>query len=149
MKIVIQRAKEASVRVNGEIISEIDFGLMVLVGITHNDTIDDAKYLVRKLINLRIFEDDNEKMNLSLKDVKGSVLSVSQFTLYGDTKKGRRPSFAYAAKPDEANALYEAFNELISEEGIHVETGSFGSNMDIQFTNQGPVTFILDTDEKE
>src|SRR5699024_280785 len=100
---------------------QIDFGLMVLVGITHQDTIEDAKYLVRKLSNLRIFEDENGKMNLSLKEVEGSVLSVSQFTLYGDTRKGRRPSFVNAAKPGEAKALYDQFNHLLEEENIHVK----------------------------
>ena len=147
MKLVIQRAKNAAVRINNDIVGQIDFGLMVLVGITHQDTIEDAKYLVRKLSNLRIFEDENGKMNLSLKEVEGSVLSVSQFTLYGDTKKGRRPSFVNAAKPGEAKALYDQFNHLLEEENIHVETGEFGSDMDIEFTNSGPVTLILDTAE--
>lgn len=147
MKLVIQRAKNAAVRINNDIVGQIDFGLMVLVGITHQDTIEDAKYLVRKLSNLRIFEDENGKMNLSLKEVEGSVLSVSQFTLYGDTRKGRRPSFVNAAKPGEAKALYDQFNHLLEEENIHVETGEFGSDMDIEFTNSGPVTLILDTAE--
>jgi len=147
MKLVIQRAKNAAVRINNDIVGQIDFGLMVLVGITHQDTIEDAKYLVRKLSNLRIFEDENGKMNLSLKEVEGSVLSVSQFTLYGDTKKGRRPSFVNAAKPGEAKALYDQFNHLLEEENIHVETGEFGADMDIEFTNSGPVTLILDTAE--
>src|SRR5699024_902722 len=147
MKLVIQRAKNAAVRINNDIVGQIDFGLMVLVGITHQDTIEDAKYLVRKLSNLRIFEDENGKMNLSLKEVEGRVLSVSQFTLYGDTRKGRRPSFVNAAKPGEAKALYDQFNHLLEEENIHVETGEFGSDMDIEFTNSGPVTLILDTAE--
>ncbi|HLQ73318.1 MAG TPA: D-aminoacyl-tRNA deacylase [Bacillota bacterium] len=145
MKIVIQRAKDASVTVDGEVIGEIDNGLVVLVGVTHGDSIEDVNYLVNKLIHLRIFEDDNNKMNDSLKDVGGSVLSISQFTLYGDTSKGRRPSFVKAAKPDEAKALYEAFNEKIASEGIPVETGEFGAMMDVQLTNVGPVTLILES----
>ncbi|HIS29387.1 MAG TPA: D-tyrosyl-tRNA(Tyr) deacylase [Candidatus Avamphibacillus intestinigallinarum] len=147
MKLVVQRTKYAAVRIDGDVVGEIDFGLMVLVGVTHQDTIEDAKYLVRKLSNLRIFEDDAGKMNLSLREVKGSVLSVSQFTLYGDTRKGRRPSFVNAARPEEAKALYDQFNHLLEEEDIHVETGEFGADMDIEFTNSGPVTLIMDTDE--
>src|SRR5699024_5424703 len=145
MKIVIQRAKDASVTVDGEVIGGIDNGLVVLVCVTHGDSIEDVNYLVNKLIHLRIFEDDNNKMNDSLKDVGGSVLSISQFTLYGDTSKGRRPSFVKAAKPDEAKALYEAFNEKIASEGIPVETGEFGAMMDVQLTNVGPVTLILES----
>jgi len=148
MKVVIQRAKNASVTVNNKKIGSIEKGLVLLVGVTHDDTIEDAKYLVNKLVHLRIFEDDNEKMNLSLKDVGGSVLSISQFTLYGDTKKGRRPSFVKAAKPDQANELYEQFNKLIEEEEVPVETGEFGAMMDIQLTNEGPVTIIIDSKDK-
>lgn len=148
MKLVIQRAKDASVNVDGDIIGKISHGLVLLVGVTHEDTIEDAKYLVNKLVNLRIFEDENEKMNLSLKDVEGSVLSISQFTLYADTRKGRRPSFVKAAQPEQANDLYEQFNSLIENEGITVETGKFGSMMNIQLINNGPVTIILDSEEK-
>ncbi|MGM0941012.1 MAG: D-aminoacyl-tRNA deacylase [Bacillota bacterium] len=148
MKAVIQRAKQASVAVNDEIIGEIDFGFVVLLGITHEDTIDDAAYLVNKIINLRIFEDDHQKMNVSLKDVGGSILSISQFTLYGDTRKGRRPNFMNAAKPSEASKLYHQFNELIQQEGIQVEIGKFGEMMDVQFTNSGPVTLIIDSKDK-
>ena len=145
MKLVIQRAKDASVSVEGETIGAIDNGLVVLVGVTHEDTEKDVDYLVNKLINLRIFEDEAGKMNLSLKDISGSVLSISQFTLYGDTSKGRRPSFAKAAKPEAAKALYDLFNEKIKAENVPVETGRFGAMMDVQLTNVGPVTLILES----
>ncbi len=146
MRLVIQRAKNAKVIVAEEIIGAIDFGLVILVGITHEDTEKDAKTLANKVVNLRIFEDEQGSMNLSLKDIAGSILSISQFTLYGDTKKGRRPSFTNAAKPEQANILYEQFNEILRAEGIHLETGQFGADMDVQLTNNGPVTFILDSE---
>ncbi|MFN2745108.1 MULTISPECIES: D-aminoacyl-tRNA deacylase [unclassified Bacillus (in: firmicutes)] len=145
MKLVVQRVTEASVSVNGETVGKIGAGLMVLVGVTHDDTSEDAAYLAEKLVNLRIFEDDGEKMNLSLLDVGGSVLSVSQFTLYGETKKGRRPNFTKAAKPDTALQLYEEWNSLLREKGVTVETGRFGEMMDVKLTNSGPVTFIMDS----
>ncbi|MFG6118942.1 D-aminoacyl-tRNA deacylase [Thalassobacillus sp. B23F22_16] len=148
MRAVIQRAKSASVTVEGKITGEIDSGLVVLLGVTHEDTEEDAKYLANKITNLRIFEDEQEKMNLSLKDVEGKVLSISQFTLYGDTRKGRRPNFMAAAKPDKANELYEAFNTLVVKEGVDVETGAFGEMMDVQLNNVGPVTLILDSKER-
>lgn len=148
MKVVIQRAKNASVTVKDEVIGNINNGLVLLVGVTHDDTIEDAKYLVNKLTNLRIFEDRDGKMNLSLKEVGGSVLSISQFTLYADTRKGRRPSFIKAAPPEQANNLYELFNKLIEKEGITVETGEFGAMMDVQLTNEGPVTIILDSEDR-
>ncbi|MCM3738642.1 D-aminoacyl-tRNA deacylase [Oceanobacillus luteolus] len=148
MKAVIQRAKDASVSVDGQIIGAIDHGLVVLLGVTHEDTVEDAKYLVNKIMHLRIFEDENEKMNLSLKDVGGSILSISQFTLYADTRKGRRPSFIHAAKPEEANQLYEAFNAELRKENIQVETGEFGAMMDVSLTNVGPVTIIIDSKDK-
>ncbi|GIO27649.1 D-aminoacyl-tRNA deacylase [Ornithinibacillus bavariensis] len=148
MKAVIQRARDAKVTVNQEIVGQIENGFVVLLGVTHEDTIEDAKYLVNKIVNLRVFEDENEKMNLSLKDVDGEILSISQFTLYGDTRKGRRPNFMQAAKPDQANTLYEQFNQLIADEGITIETGSFGAMMDVQLTNVGPVTLIIDSKEK-
>ena len=148
MKVVVQRAKDASVKVEDETIGKITNGLVLLVGVTHEDTVEDAKYLVNKVTNLRIFEDKDGKMNLSLKDVGGSVLSISQFTLYADTRKGRRPSFVKAASPEQANDLYEQFNEMIEREGVTVETGKFGAMMDVQLTNVGPVTIILDSVDK-
>ncbi|MFD1018870.1 D-aminoacyl-tRNA deacylase [Thalassobacillus hwangdonensis] len=148
MRAVIQRAKDASVTVNGEVSGQIDDGLVVLLGVTHEDTEEDATYLVNKITNLRIFEDEQEKMNLSLKDVGGKVLSISQFTLYGDCKKGRRPNFMAAAKPEIAAKLYERFNELVTEAGVAVEKGVFGEMMDVRLNNVGPVTLILDSNER-
>ncbi|MDA7027656.1 D-aminoacyl-tRNA deacylase [Bacillus sp. CLL-7-23] len=145
MKLVVQRVTDASVSVSGEIVGKIGLGLLVLVGVTHEDTSEDAVYLAEKLVNLRIFEDEAEKMNLSLLDVGGSVLSVSQFTLYGETKKGRRPNFTKAAKPDVAFQLYEEWNRLLREKGVSVETGRFGEMMEVKLTNSGPVTFIMDS----
>ncbi|MGG3888745.1 D-aminoacyl-tRNA deacylase [Metabacillus fastidiosus] len=145
MKVVVQRAKDASVKVNEEIVGEITQGLVILVGITHEDKEEDADFLADKIANLRIFEDEEGKMNLSLLDVGGEVLSVSQFTLYGDCKKGRRPNFMAAAKPDDALILYEYFNKKLREKGIAVETGKFGAMMDVQLTNVGPVTFIIES----
>lgn len=145
MKAVIQRARDASVTVDGEVVGKIDHGLVVLLGVTHEDTVEDVIYLVNKIAHLRIFEDENEKMNISLKDVNGSILSISQFTLYGDTRKGRRPNFMRAGAPDHAKDMYDQFNVHLKNLGIHVETGIFGEMMDIQFTNVGPVTLILDS----
>ncbi|MGG3495311.1 D-aminoacyl-tRNA deacylase [Peribacillus simplex] len=145
MRVVLQRSKAAKVVVADQIIGQIDSGLVLLVGVTHEDTIDDAAYLADKIVNLRIFEDENEKMNHSLLDVGGSILSVSQFTLYGDCRKGRRPNFMDAARPEEANQIYEAFNEELRNKGVHTETGQFGAMMDVQLTNDGPVTLILES----
>ncbi|MDO7488012.1 D-aminoacyl-tRNA deacylase [Peribacillus sp. NPDC096622] len=145
MRVVLQRSKAAKVIVADQIIGQIDSGLVLLVGVTHGDTIDDAAYLADKIVNLRIFEDENEKMNHSLLDVGGSILSVSQFTLYGDCRKGRRPNFMDAARPEEANEIYEAFNEELRKKGVHTETGQFGAMMDVQLTNDGPVTLILES----
>lgn len=145
MKAVVQRAKNASVTVDGTTVGRIDEGLVVLIGVTHEDTEDDARYLAEKIVNLRIFEDQEGKMNLSLLDVNGSLLSISQFTLYGDCRKGRRPNFMGAAKPDKANPLYEKFNQFVLDKGTKVETGSFGEMMDVRFTNVGPVTLILES----
>lgn len=148
MKAVLQRASNASVTVREKIVGSIDNGFVLLLGVTHGDTEEDIEYLVRKIVNLRIFEDEEGKMNLSLKDIHGSILSISQFTLYADTKKGRRPSFIDAAKPDLALDLYEKFNERLQAEGIKVETGIFGEMMDVSFTNVGPVTIIIDSKDK-
>ncbi|WP_078545416.1 D-aminoacyl-tRNA deacylase [Litchfieldia alkalitelluris] len=145
MRVVVQRARNASVEVNKEIVGRISNGFMLLVGITHTDTMEDVKYVADKIAHLRVFEDDHGKMNLSLLDVGGQVLSISQFTLYGDVRKGRRPNFMEAAAPDFANGLYEAFNQELREKGITVETGVFGSMMDVQFTNVGPVTLIVES----
>ncbi|WP_299087625.1 D-aminoacyl-tRNA deacylase [uncultured Metabacillus sp.] len=145
MKVVIQRAKDAKVTVEDNVVGQIDEGVMVLVGITHDDTEKDAEYLAEKVANLRIFEDADGKMNHSLLDLNGQVLSVSQFTLYGDCRKGRRPNYMNAAKPDFANYMYEMFNSKLREKGLQVETGTFGAMMDVQFTNVGPVTLILES----
>jgi D-aminoacyl-tRNA deacylase len=145
MKIVVQRSKEASVTVNGQVIGEIASGLVLLVGVTHEDTIEDAAFLADKVVHLRIFEDENEKMNYSLLDVGGSILSVSQFTLYGDCRKGRRPNFMEAAKPDQALKLYEQFNQLLRDKGVNVQTGQFGAMMDVKLINDGPVTLIVES----
>ncbi|MFP3420773.1 D-aminoacyl-tRNA deacylase [Bacillus sp. SIMBA_154] len=147
MRLVVQRVTNASVKVEDEITGAINEGYMVLVGVTHEDTEEDVLYLAEKLAHLRVFEDENGKMNRSLLDVKGSVLSVSQFTLYGDTRKGRRPNFMKAAKPDVANSLYECFNATLREKGIRVETGRFGAMMDVSLTNSGPVTIWMDSKE--
>ncbi len=145
MRLLVQRVKYANVKVNNEIIGKIDNGFLVFLGITHTDTEENADYLVQKLINLRVFEDENEKMNLSIQDIKGELLIISQFTLYADTKKsGNRPSFTDAAKPEQANELYEYFIECCKKKGLPVATGSFGAMMEITFTNMGPVTIILE-----
>ena len=146
MKIVVQRAKNAKVIVDEKVVGEIDHGLMLLVGITHNDASEDAKYCAKKIANLRIFDDHEGKMNLSVKDVGGEVLSISQFTLYGNVEKGNRPSYIKAARPEVANALYNEFNEILREShGLQVETGVFGAMMDIDFINDGPVTLIVES----
>ncbi|PYZ98798.1 D-tyrosyl-tRNA(Tyr) deacylase [Alteribacter lacisalsi] len=147
MKVVVQRSKAGRVIADGEISGHIDRGLMVLVGVTHDDSEEDVRFCADKVTHLRIFEDDNGKMNHSVLDEEGQVLSVSQFTLYGDCRKGRRPNFMNAAKPDEANRLYEKFNERLRDNGLQVETGRFGAMMDVEFTNDGPVTLIVDSKE--
>ncbi len=146
MKVVIQRVKESSVEIDGKINGKINKGLMVLVGFCATDTIEIVDKMIDKMIHLRIFEDDNGKMNLSLQDVQGDILSISQFTLYADCKKGRRPSFISAAKPDIAIPLYDYFNDQIKERGIHVETGIFGADMKVSLINDGPVTILLDSE---
>lgn len=145
MRVVLQRSKVAKVVVNEEIIGQIESGLVLLVGVTHDDTAEDAAYLAEKIVHLRIFEDENGKMNQSLLDVGGSILSVSQFTLYGDCRKGRRPNFMNASRPEEANILYEQFNDELRKRGVHTETGQFGAMMDVTLTNDGPVTLILES----
>jgi D-tyrosyl-tRNA(Tyr) deacylase len=145
MRVVVQRSKAANVTVAGEITGKIDNGLVLLVGVTHDDNEEDAAYLADKIINLRIFEDEAEKMNLSLLDVGGQILSISQFTLYGDCRKGRRPNFMEAARPDQAIQIYDAFNRFLEEKGVHVETGRFGEMMDVALVNDGPVTLIVES----
>lgn len=143
MKVVVQRVKEASCKVDGKITGSIDTGLMLLVGFTHGDTIDNIKYMVQKIVKLRIFDDENGVMNKSVLDVGGSILSISQFTLYGDAIKGNRPSYIDAMKGDEAIKLYDLFNEELSKL-IHVEKGVFGADMDISLINWGPTTIIIE-----
>ena len=147
MRAVIQRVSSSSVSVDDEKVGEIKNGLMILLGVSINDTEKEVNYMVDKIINLRIFEDSNEKMNLSIKDVKGDLLVVSQFTLYGDCRKGRRPGFSSAAKPDLADELYLKFIDKISESGLKVETGKFQTHMVVNIVNDGPTTFILDSDK--
>ena len=144
MKFVIQRVKNAQVDVDNKTVGKIDNGFLVLIGITHTDTKEIADYLVKKLINLRVFEDENGKMNLSLSDIKGSLLLVSQFTLYADCSGGNRPSFTEAAKPDYANELYEYIISECKKKVDKVETGIFGADMKVSLINDGPVTIILE-----
>ena len=144
MKLLIQRVKESSVVVDGEEVGSIGKGLLILVGVTHNDTKENADYLVKKVCNLRIFEDENGKMNLSVKDVFGSLLVVSQFTLYADCNSGNRPSFIEAARPETAKPLYEYFCDECAKQGIKVEKGIFGADMKVSLINDGPVTIIME-----
>ena len=144
MKLLVQRVANANVKVDDKIVGKVDKGFLVLCGVTHTDTKERADYLVKKLLNLRVFEDENEKMNLSLKQVNGELLIVSQFTLYADTSSGNRPSFINAAKPDMANELYEYFCSQCAKEGIHVEKGVFGAHMEVSLLNDGPVTIMLE-----
>ena len=145
MRAVVQRVSSSKVTVDGEVTGEINKGLLVLLGVTHEDTSKDVDYIIDKVLNLRIFEDENEKMNLSLKDVGGELLVVSQFTLYGDCRKGRRPSFSSAARPEVATKLYEEFIEKARKEGIVTNTGQFGAHMMVDLTNDGPVTILLES----
>ena len=144
MRLVVQRVTHAKVQVGNEIIGQIEKGFMVLVGIRAGDTRQQAEFLAKKLCNLRIFEDENEKMNLSIQDVKGKILAISQFTLYADCKKGNRASFVFAEEPERANELYEYFMEQCKKEGIDVEKGKFGAHMEVSLLNNGPVTIILE-----
>ena len=145
MRAVVQRVTEASVQVNGEVISQIERGFLVLVGIAPGDGETEAAYLARKIAGLRVFEDDAGKMNLALADVGGAVLAVSQFTLYGDMRKGRRPSFTDAAPPEHAEPLYRRFCQLLEAEGVPVAQGVFQAHMAVALVNDGPVTLWLDT----
>ncbi|GAK42286.1 D-tyrosyl-tRNA(Tyr) deacylase [Paenibacillus sp. TCA20] len=145
MRVVLQRVSEAKVTVDQEVVGQINRGFMLLVGITHEDTLKDADYLAEKIAGLRVFEDEAGKMNNSIMDVGGAILSVSQFTLYGDTRKGKRPNFMAAARPDVAEPLYAYFNEQLRSKGLIVETGKFGAMMDVALNNDGPVTLILES----
>ena len=148
MKAVIQRVKSASVSVDDKIIGEIAGGFLILLGVEQSDTQDDLNYLVKKTIGLRIFKDDNKNMNLSIKDVGGETLVVSQFTLCADTSRGRRPSFIKAANPEEAESMYQQFCEQLTMKNVSVQTGKFGAMMDVFLVNDGPVTIMLDSREK-
>lgn len=146
MRIVLQRVKYATVKVDGELCGKTDGGYMLLFGAGQGDTEEIARKLGDKVANMRIFADENDKINLSLSDVGGTLLVVPQFTLYADCRKGNRPNFIQAAKPDEANRLYEYFVEYMREKGFHVETGSFGADMKVELLNDGPFTIILDSE---
>lgn len=148
MRVIIQRVSKASVTVDQEQIGSIDQGLMLLVGIGQEDTQADCDYCIRKIINMRIFEDEAGKMNLSLKEVGGSILSISQFTLYASCRKGNRPSFSLAADPQKAQALYDYFNKGLKELGASLATGQFAADMKVSLVNDGPVTIILDSKEQ-
>ena len=145
MRAVVQRVSSSRVTVDERVTGEVKKGLLVLLGVTHDDTSKDVDYMVDKVTNLRIFEDENGKMNLSLKDIEGEILAVSQFTLYGDARKGRRPSFSDAARPEIANPLYEEFVQKVKDLNINVGTGKFGAHMMVDLTNDGPVTILLES----
>ena len=145
MRLVVQRSKESSVTVDKKIVGKINFGLVVLVGFTHTDTLDDIKHLAKKLVNLRIFDDENKVMNKSLLDVNGSILSISQFTLYADTKKGNRPSYVNSMKASDASHLYDLFNEELKKYNVEIQTGIFQADMLVNINNDGPVTIILES----
>ena len=144
MKLVVQRVKNAQVEVESKVVGKIDKGFLVLIGVTHTDTKAEADYLVKKLCKLRVFTDENDKMNLALKDIGGELLIVSQFTLYADCTQGNRPSFINAAKPEQANELYEYFCFECEKNGIKVEKGIFGADMKVSLVNDGPVTIIIE-----
>lgn len=149
MRVIVQRTSGAEVRIGGEVVGKIGRGFMLLVGVTNGDTEADADYLAKKVAQMRVFEDAEGKMNLGLNDVGGEVLSISQFTLYADCRRGNRPSFINAARPDTAEPLYQYFNKVLREQyGLKVETGRFGADMKVDFVNDGPVTIILDSENK-
>ena len=145
MRVVLQRVSHASVTVEEKVIGQIQRGFLLLVGVTHDDAMEDMEYLVRKIVQMRIFEDEEGKLNRSIQDIGGEILSVSQFTLYADTKKGNRPSFSKAAPGDVAIDMFEQFNGLLRESGVPVETGQFGADMKVGLLNDGPVTILLDS----
>lgn len=145
MKVVIQRVSESSVKVDGKVVGEIGKGFMLLVGIDENDSTSDANWLIQKILNLRVFGDDEGKLNLSILDISGEILCISQFTLISDYKKGNRPSFIKAAKPDKAIPLFDYFKEEISKSGLKTESGIFGADMKVSLINDGPVTIVMDS----
>ncbi len=145
MRAVVQRVVSSNVKVDGEVTGQIKKGLLVLLGVAQDDTEKDISYMVEKIVNLRIFEDENEKMNLSLKDVEGELLVVSQFTLFGDCRKGRRPGFSDAARPDKADQYYIEFVKQAKDMGIKTETGRFQTHMMVELINDGPVTLLIDS----
>lgn len=147
MRALIQRVTSASVSIDGKTVGKIDKGLLILLGVSVNDTCLEADKLVEKLLKLRILEDENGKMNLSVTDIGGELLVISQFTLYGDCRRGNRPDFTEAARPDSANGLYEYFKTKLKESGLKIECGVFGADMKVTLCNDGPVTVMLDTDE--
>lgn len=148
MRIVLQRVAHASVTVDEKVIGKIQRGFLLLVGVTHDDSMEDMEYLVRKIVQMRIFEDEEGKLNRSIQDIGGEILSVSQFTLYAETKKGNRPSFSKAAPGDVAIEMFEQFNGLLRETGVPVETGQFGADMKVELLNDGPVTILLDSKKR-
>lgn len=145
MRVVLQRVSKALVKIDGNELGKIEKGLVLLIGVSKNDTEEDVNYCVNKCVDMRIFQDENDKMNLSLIDVAGKILAISQFTLLGNTRKGRRPSFIEAADPEKGNKLYEFFIKLLKAKNISVKTGKFGAMMDVELTNSGPVTIIIDS----
>ena len=149
MRVILQRVLSASVTIDEAIYSQINHGLLILLGVTHNDTKEDIEWLVQKIINLRIFNDETDKMNRSIQDVQGELLVVSQFTLFASTKKGNRPSFIASARPEIAIPLYETFIDEIKKTGIDTQTGMFGADMQVGLVNDGPVTIIIDSKNKE
>ena len=148
MRAVVQRVKSASVKVEGKLVSEIGAGVLVFLGVAHEDTATEIEYIANKVANLRIFEDEEGKMNRSLLEMGGAALVVSQFTLYGDCRKGRRPSFIKAARPELANALYEEFITALEQQNIPTQGGTFQAMMDVELVNDGPVTILLDSDKQ-
>ena len=148
MRVVLQSVAHASVTVEEKVIGKIQRGFLLLVGVTHDDAMEDMEYLVRKIVQMRIFEDEEGKLNRSIQDIGGEILSVSQFTLYADTKKGNRPSFSKAAPGDVALKMFEQFNGLLRDTGIPVETGQFGADMKVELLNDGPVTILLDSKKR-
>ena len=148
MRVVLQRVKSASVTVDYQVIGKVGKGYMLLVGFTHDDSIEDIDYIARKVANARLFADENGKINLSIKQVQGAILSVSQFTLYASTKNGNRPGFGAAQKPELAKENYHYFNEKLRSYGIEVQTGQFGADMDVALVNDGPIMIIYDSNQK-